>query len=69
MDLPPVPQARIISLIDPVPVYPWWVIWRQRLSTRLVEELVAASPIPAYSYLPPMRGYLQATVLTRLGIG
>ncbi|MGI8994381.1 MAG: LysR family transcriptional regulator [Nocardioidaceae bacterium] len=52
MDLPPVPQARVIPLIDPVPVYPWWVIWRQRLPTRLVEELVAASPIPAHPYLP-----------------
>lgn len=41
MDLPPVPGVRVVPLVDPVPVFPWWVMWRRRLPSGPVERLLA----------------------------
>ena len=42
---PPHPDVRLVPLVDPVPVYPWWLLWRRRLpESRLFPLLAATAP-------------------------
>ncbi len=42
MALPPsVPLARV-RITDPIPVFPWWAMWRGRRSTAGVDDVVSA---------------------------
>ena len=58
MEIPPVPGARVVPLVEPVPVHPWWAMWRRRLPDHLVDQLLEGAttpntvPGPDVSWLP-----------------
>lgn len=49
MELPPIPGIRTVAIADPTPAYPWWALWRRRLPTHLVDELLSHTGGPSPS--------------------
>jgi DNA-binding transcriptional LysR family regulator len=42
MALPPGTGLRALRIADPVPVFPWWVMWPRRVPESLVHRLLTA---------------------------
>lgn len=45
MAVPRLPRVRVVPLVDPVPVFPWWAMWRRRLPAAVVDELLAPAGV------------------------
>lgn len=52
---PPDPRMRTVSIIDPTPVFPWSLLWRDGLDESIVAQLVADMGFPP-EVTPPRRG-------------
>jgi DNA-binding transcriptional LysR family regulator len=63
MPAPPIPQARIVPITDPVPVFAWSMMWRRRLpvgARAVADEIVdrarafTPEPHPDESWMPAL---------------
>jgi DNA-binding transcriptional LysR family regulator len=70
MGEPPDRRVRMVPIVDPVPVFPWWVMWTRRVPDEVIDRLTVAMTAglgddlafasdPGQAWLPQAdRGYL-----------